>query len=104
MAKAAKDTDVLLILPNAGADAVTGPISALHYANARRTPRETSFRLAYTQADKMHTGVYAVQGYNAAQMLGTGLAAVKGDTAKKTEFADALQKAKIGSLRGPFTI
>ena len=52
----------------------------------------------------MHTGVYAVQGYNAAQMLGTGLAAVKGDTAKKTEFADALQKAKIGSLRGPFTI
>ena len=48
--------------------------------------------------------MYAVQGYDAAQMLSVGLNAVKGDTAKKAEFADALHKAKIDSPRGPFTI
>lgn len=35
----------------------------------------------------MQPDVYAVQGYDAAQMLGVGLAAVKGDTARKAEFA-----------------
>jgi branched-chain amino acid transport system substrate-binding protein len=48
--------------------------------------------------------VYAVQGYDAAQMLGIGLAAVKGDINKKAEFTTALEKAKIDSPRGPFTL
>ena len=54
-----------------------GLLTALHYANALGTPRETSFRLVYAKACKMHPGVYAVQGYRAAQLLGVGLAAVK---------------------------
>ena len=52
----------------------------------------------------MQPDVYAVQGYDAAQMLGIGLAAVKGDVSKKKQFSDALEKAKIDSPRGPFTI
>ena len=36
--------------------------------------------------------------------LGTGLAAVKGDVSKKAEFAAAVQKAKIDSPRGPFSV
>ncbi len=45
-----------------------------------------------------------MQGYDAAQMLGIGLAAVKGDISKKAEFTAALEKAKIDSPRGPFTL
>ncbi len=52
----------------------------------------------------MQHDVYAVQGYDAAQMLGTGLAAVKGDLSKKAEFAEALRKARIDSPRGAFTL
>ena len=52
----------------------------------------------------MQPDVYAVQGYDAAQMLATGLAAVKGDIGKKAEFAAALEKARIDSPRGPFTL
>ncbi|MBH2009071.1 MAG: ABC transporter substrate-binding protein [Xanthomonadaceae bacterium] len=81
-----------------------GLLTTLHYADALGTPRDTSFRLAYAKAYKQQPDVYAVQGYDAAQMLGVGLAAVKGDTSKKAEFADALHKAKIDSPRGPFTI
>ena len=45
-----------------------------------------------------------MQGYDAAQMLGIGLAAVKGDVSKKKEFSAAVTKATIDSPRGPFTI
>lgn len=86
-----------------GADA-DGLLTTLHYADALGTPRDNSFRLAYAKAYKIQPDVYAVQGYDAAQMLSVGLNAVKGDTTKKAEFADALHKAKIDSPRGPFTI
>jgi branched-chain amino acid transport system substrate-binding protein len=48
--------------------------------------------------------VYAVQGYDAAQILGIGLNAVKGDVSKKAEFAKAVEAAKIDSPRGVFTL
>ena len=86
-----------------GADA-DGLLTTLHYADALNTPRDNAFRLAYAKAYKLQPDVYAVQGYDAAQMLGVGLAAVKGDTTKKAEFAAALHKAKIDSPRGAFTI
>ena len=86
-----------------GADA-DGLETTLHYGDALNTPRDTAFRLAYVKAYKLQPDVYAVQGYDAAQMLGIGLAAVKGDVSKKAEFADALRKATIDSPRGKFTI
>ena len=86
-----------------GADA-DGLLTTLHYADSLGTPRDNSFRLAYAQAYKLQPDVYAVQGYDAALMLATGLAAVKGDTGRKAEFAAALQKAKIDSPRGAFTL
>ena len=61
-----------------GADA-DGVLTTLHYADALNTPRDNAFRLAYVKAYKLQPDVYAVQGYDAAQMLGIGLAAVKGD-------------------------
>jgi branched-chain amino acid transport system substrate-binding protein len=86
-----------------GADA-DGLLTTLHYADGLGTPRDNAFRLAYAKSYKLQPDVYAVQGYDAAQMLGIGLAAVRGDTAKKAEFAAALEKARIDSPRGPFTI
>ena len=86
-----------------GADA-EGIFTALHYADSLGTARDTKFRLDYVKAYKLQPDVYAMQGYDAAQMLGVGLGAVKGDVTKKAEFSAALEKAKIDSPRGAFTI
>jgi len=86
-----------------GADA-EGVLTTLHYGDSLAVPRDAAFRLAYAKTFKLQPDVYAVQGYDAAQMLGIGLAAVKGDLSKKAEFAAALRKAKIDSPRGAFTL
>jgi branched-chain amino acid transport system substrate-binding protein len=86
-----------------GADA-DGLLTTLHYADSLGTPRDNNFRLAYAKSYKLQPDVYAVQGYDAAQMLATGLKAVNGDVSKKAEFAKALEGAKIDSPRGPFTV
>ena len=86
-----------------GADA-DGLLTTLHYADSLGTPRDNAFRLAYAKSYKLQPDVYAVQGYDAAQLLGAGLAGVKGDLSKKAEFSAAIEKAKIDSPRGPFTL
>jgi branched-chain amino acid transport system substrate-binding protein len=86
-----------------GTDA-DGLFTTLHYADSLGTSRDSAFRLAYAKAYKLQPDVYAVQGYDAAQMLAVGLAAVKGDLAKKKEFTAALRKARIDSPRGAFTL
>ena len=86
-----------------GADA-DGLLTALHYADSLGTARDNAFRLSYAKTYKLQPDVYAVQGYDAAQMLAVGLAAVKGDVSKKAEFAAALGKASIDSPRGKFTL
>ncbi len=86
-----------------GADA-EGLLTTLHYADSLNTARDNAFRLSYAKAFKLQPDVYAVQGYDAAQILGIGLGAVKGDVTKKAEFAAAVEKAKIDSPRGPFTL
>ena len=85
-------------------DAAEGLFTTLHYADSLTVPRDVSFRLAYAKAYKLQPDVYAVQGYDAAQMLTAGLAAVKGDVSKKAELAAAIEKARIDSPRGAFTL
>ena len=91
------------LLEAQGADA-DGLLTTLHYADSLGTPRDNAFRLAYAKSYKLQPDVYAVQGYDAAQLLGAGLAAVKGDVSKKAEFIAAAQKARIDSPRGAFTL
>jgi branched-chain amino acid transport system substrate-binding protein len=86
-----------------GADA-DGLFTTLHYADSLGTPRDAAFRLAYAKSFKLQPDVYAVQGYDAAQILAIGLNAVKGDISKKAEFAAAVEKAKIDSPRGAFML
>lgn len=84
--------------------AAQGMLTTLHYADGLNTPRDNAFRLAYAKTYKLQPDVYAVQGFDAAQMLAIGLKATGGDVSKKAEFAAALEKAKIDSPRGTFTI
>jgi len=86
-----------------GADA-DGLFTTLHYADSLEIPKDKAFRLAYAKAYKLQPDVYAVQGYDAAQILAIGLKAVKGDTSKKAEFAAAVEAAKIDSPRGMFSL
>jgi branched-chain amino acid transport system substrate-binding protein len=85
-------------------DAAQGMQTTLHYADGLNTPRDSAFRTAYAKSFKLQPDVYAVQGYDAAQMLAIGLTAVKGDISKKADFAAAIEKAKIDSPRGSFTM
>jgi branched-chain amino acid transport system substrate-binding protein len=85
-------------------DAAQGILTTLHYADSLGTPRDDAFRLAYASTYKLQPDVYAVQGYDAAQMLAIGLGAVKGDLSRRDEFGAAIRKAKIDSPRGPLTI
>ncbi len=89
---------------DAQGDDATGLMTTLHYADGLNTPRDNAFRLAYAKAFKLQPDVYAVQGYDAAQILRIGLEAVKGDISKKDAFAAAVRKAKIDSPRGTFTL
>lgn len=84
--------------------AANGMLTTLHYADGLNNKRDAAFRLAYVKAYKMQPDVYAVQGYDAAQLLAIGLNATKGEISKKAEFEDAILKAKIDSPRGTFTI
>jgi branched-chain amino acid transport system substrate-binding protein len=86
-----------------GADA-DGLFTTLHYGDSLNTPRDNAFRLAYAKAFKLQPDVYAVQGYDAGQILGIGLTATKGDISKKAEFAAAVEKTRIDSPRGAFSI
>ena len=86
-----------------GADAAD-LLTTLHYADSLNTTRDNSFRLAYAKTYKLQPDVYAVQGYDAAQILSIGTVAVKGDLSKKAEFAAAVEKTKIDSPRGPFML
>src|SRR5512139_1630396 len=81
-----------------------GLITALHYGDNLETPRNNAFRNKFAVSYKLNPDVYAVQGYDAAQLLAAGLNAVKGDATKKDQMLAAMRKATIDSPRGKFTM
>jgi branched-chain amino acid transport system substrate-binding protein len=85
-------------------EAAQGMFTTLHYADSLNTPRDNAFRLNYAKTYKLQPDVYAVQGYDAAQLLAAGLAAVNGDVTKRKELVAAMEQAKIDSPRGAFTL
>ena len=85
-------------------DSAQGMLTALHYGDNLNIKRDNEFRLAYAKQYKLQPDVYAVQGYDAAQMLAVGLNATKGDISKKDDFAKAVRAAKFDSPRGTFTM
>jgi branched-chain amino acid transport system substrate-binding protein len=84
--------------------AAQGMLTTLHYADGLAVPKDKAFRADYNKTYKSTPDVYAVQGYDAAQMLNAGLTAVNGDVAKRNELVAAMEKARIDSPRGAFTL
>ncbi|WP_280153045.1 ABC transporter substrate-binding protein [Piscinibacter sp. XHJ-5] len=84
--------------------AAQGLLTTLHYADNLDTPRNNAFRKSFALTYKTNADVYAVQGYDAAQLLGAGLAAAKGDLGKRDVVTAAMRKAVVDSPRGKFTI
>jgi branched-chain amino acid transport system substrate-binding protein len=85
-------------------DSAQGLETTLHYADGLNTKRDKEFRAAYSKAFSTEPDVYAVQGYDAGLLLAAGLDAVKGDISKRKELIAALEKAKIDSPRGAWTM
>ena len=85
-------------------DAAEGIETTLHYGDGIETPKNKTFRLNYAKTYKLQPDVYAVQGYDAGLLLAAGMKAVKGDISKKKEMIAAMEKAKIDSPRGAWTM
>src|SRR6478752_5775304 len=54
-------------------DSAQGMLTTLHYGDGVNNPKNTAFRAAYLKAYKVEPDVYAVQGYDAAQLLIAGV-------------------------------
>ena len=85
-------------------DAAQGLFTTLHYADNLDTPRNNAFRKSFALTYKANADVYAVQGYDAAQILNAGLKAVSGDLTKRDALTAAMRKTTVDSPRGKFTI
>ncbi len=84
--------------------AAQGLFTTLHYADNLDTPRNNAFRKSFALTYKANADVYAVQGYDAAQILGAGLKAAGGDLAKRDVLTAAMHKTVVDSPRGKFTL
>jgi branched-chain amino acid transport system substrate-binding protein len=84
--------------------AAEGLRTGLHYGDGLDNPKNAAFRAAFKDKTKREADVYAVQGYDAGQLLAVGLEATKGDAAAEKELVAAMEKARIDSPRGVFTL
>ena len=84
--------------------AAEGIQTALHYGDGLENPKNKAFRAAFRDFTGREADVYAVQGYDAAQMAVIGLTASKGDPGGIRTFGEAIRKAKIDSPRGAFSL
>ena len=77
----------------------------MHYADSLTNARDKAFRLGYAKTYKLQPDVFAVQGYDAAQMLAVGLVAVKGDLSARRPSSPPRSKRPGSTARAaPFTL
>ena len=84
--------------------AAEGIQTALHYGDGLDNPMNSAFRAVFKAKTGRDADVYAVQGYDAGQMLAAGLLATKGDAAAAKALATGILAARIDSPRGAFTL
>src|SRR5215831_10234170 len=84
--------------------AAEGIETALHYGDGLDNPKDISFRKAFRDKAGREADVYAVQGYDAAQLLALGLEAVEGNLDDEARLYAALRAAKIDSPRGEISM
>ena len=83
--------------------AAEGIETALHYGDGITNAKNAAFLTAFKAKAGRDADVYAVQGYDAAQLLSIGLDAVKGDIDAEAALYKAMRAAKIDSPRGPIS-
>jgi branched-chain amino acid transport system substrate-binding protein len=84
--------------------AAEGIETALHYGDGLDNPKNIAFRKAFKTKAGRDADVYAVQGYDAAQLLALGLEAVSGKLEDEANLYKTLRAAKIDSPRGPISM
>jgi branched-chain amino acid transport system substrate-binding protein len=84
-------------------DAAEGIETALHYGDGLTNAKNAAFTKAFKDKFQRDADVYAVQGYDAAQLLAVGLEAVKGKIEDEANLYKAMRGAKIESPRGPIS-
>jgi branched-chain amino acid transport system substrate-binding protein len=88
----------------AAGEAGNGVKTVLHYVDTLDNPENKSFVKSFTEAYKVAPDVYAVQGWDAMQLLNVGLTATGGDVKNRPELFAAMSKASFASPRGPFKL
>lgn len=89
---------------HAQGEAAQGLETTLHYGDSLILPKNLAFREMYRKRTGLDADVYAVQGYDSAQLLRIGLEAVRGDMKAMKPMIAAMEKAQIDSPRGKFTL
>lgn len=84
--------------------AANGVKTTLHYSDNLDTAKNKAFKEAFSKAVGRPSDVYAVQGYDAAEMLRIGAEATQGDMGAQDAIVAAMEKATIDSPRGNFTL
>jgi branched-chain amino acid transport system substrate-binding protein len=85
-------------------EAAEGLRTTLHYADSLDNPVNKKFRKAYKDKFGKDADVYAVQGYDTAELIRIGADAVNGDVKAKAELIKAMEAAEFASPRGPFKL
>lgn len=83
-------------------DAAVGMFGGANWAPNLDNLQNKKFVAAYETAYNGVPGTYAMQGYDAAMLIGSAVKGVKGDLSNKDAVGAALKKADFTSLRGAF--
>lgn len=81
-------------------ESATGVLTTLHYADELDINKDKEFRKAYQNRYSKIADLFAVQGYDAGQLLVQSLDATAGKTSDKKALIAALKAARIDSPRG----
>jgi len=82
--------------------AALGVINSSQWCVDFHTPANERFVTAFTKKYGRTPTLFASQGYDTAHLIGSALAAVKGDMTRTDDFRRALEKADFTSVRGSF--
>ncbi len=90
-------------LPAQG-DAAIGVRTALYYATTLDNPENKEFTDSFKQKYDREPSVYAVQGYDAAWLIGEALKETEGNTEDTEALIEAMENVEFESPRGPMEL
>jgi len=94
------DSDTL----EAQGEAALGIRTALFYASTLDNPQNEEFRDKFQERFDRPPSVYAVQGYDAAWLIGEALKETEGETEDVEALVEAMEGVEFQSPRGPMTL